>query len=89
VVDLAHRREGVVVLPVPDVLADPLDGRSVIGDELDGDSVPDVAAVGPWEILRGVHHLYLDRRRIEREVHRNPRCNLLHQPPAEDVIFEI
>src|SRR5215210_7014616 len=89
VVDLAHRREGVVTLPVPDVLAHPLDGRSIIGDELDGDSVPDVAAIRPREVLRGVHHLYLYRRRIKREVHRNPRCHLLHQPPAEDVVFKI
>jgi hypothetical protein len=89
VVDLAHRREGVVILPVPHELADALDRRGILWDELDGDRVPDVASVGPWQGLRGVHHLYLDRRRIKREMHRNSRRNLLHQPPSKDVIFGV
>src|SRR5215218_8771085 len=74
---------------VPHELADPLDRRGILGDELDGDRVPDVAPIGPWQVLRGVHHLYLDRGRIEREMHRNPRRNLLHQPPSKDVIFGV
>jgi hypothetical protein len=53
VVDLAHRREGVVVLPVPDVLAHPLDRRRVLGHELDSHRVSDVAAVRPGRFSAG------------------------------------
>jgi hypothetical protein len=89
VVDLAHRREGVVVLPVPDELPHPLDRRPVLGHELDGHPVADVPAVGPRHVLRREHHLHLDRRRVEGEAHGNARRDLLQQPPAEHVVFEI
>ena len=60
-----------------------------VGDAVTIEFVPDVASIGPGEVLRGVHHLYLDRGRIKREMHRNPRRNLLHKPPSKDVIFGV
>jgi hypothetical protein len=89
VVDLAHRREGVVLLPAPDELPYPLDGRRILGDELDGHRIPHVAAVGAGQLLGGGLNLHLYRRRVEREVDGNPRCDLLEQAPAKDIVLEI
>src|SRR5918994_2209152 len=89
VVDLAHPCESVVLLPAPDELPHPLDGRSVLGDELDRHRVSDVAAVGAGDALREGLDLHFDRRRVEGEVYRYARRYLLHQAPAERVVFEI
>src|SRR3712207_544188 len=67
----------------------PLDGRGVFGDEFDRHRVADVAAVGAGQVLGEGLDLHFDRRRIEREVDRDAGRDLLHQPPAERVVFEI
>jgi hypothetical protein len=68
VVDLAHRRELVVLFPPPDELAHPLYGRRVLWDELYGHTVADVPAVRPRQVLGVVLYLHLHPRRVERKV---------------------
>src|SRR5918998_42578 len=78
VVDLAHPRKRVVLLPVPDELPHALDGRGVFRDELDRHRVAHVAAVGAGQVLGEGLYLHFYRRRVEGEVHRNTGHDLLH-----------
>ena len=78
VIDLAHRRELVVLLPAPDELAHTLYRRRVLWDELYSHPVAYVAAVRPTQMLGGVLDLHLHHRRVEREVNGYTRRNLLH-----------
>src|SRR5215204_4683150 len=88
-VNLTNRRESVVLLPAPDVLAYPLYRCRVFRDELDRHRVAYVTSVRPRQMLGRRHNLNLYRRRVERKVYGYARPNLLHEAAPEDVLFHI
>jgi hypothetical protein len=89
VVDLAHRRELVVLLPTPDELAHPLHSRRVLRYELYGHAIAYVPTVRSRQVLGGVLNLHLHPRRVEREVDGYARRDFLHEATAEDIVLEI
>src|SRR5215208_2180836 len=89
VINLAHRRKLVVLLPAPHKLAHPLNRRRVLRNKLYGHRITHVAAVRPRQVLGERLDLHLHARRVEGEVHRYAWRDLLHQAAPEDIIFEL